>query len=95
MDIFLATLFIVVVILLIIVVLLQKGRGGGLGAAFGGLAGAQGSDPTCATAPPPIRRGAAPAVSATTRATRDRIPFRLVNQRLSFLDIFASSISVE
>jgi len=36
MDIFLATLFIVVVILLIIVVLLQKGRGGGLGAAFGG-----------------------------------------------------------
>jgi len=36
MDIFLATLFIVVVILLIVVVLLQKGRGGGLGAAFGG-----------------------------------------------------------
>jgi preprotein translocase subunit SecG len=38
MDIFLGTLFIVVCILLIIVVLLQKGRGGGLGAAFGGAA---------------------------------------------------------
>lgn len=36
MDIFLAVLFIIVCILLIIVVLLQKGRGGGLGAAFGG-----------------------------------------------------------
>ena len=33
---FLGTLFIVVCILLILVVLLQKGRGGGLGAAFGG-----------------------------------------------------------
>jgi len=33
---FLATLFIIICILLIIVVLLQKGRGGGLGAAFGG-----------------------------------------------------------
>ncbi len=36
MEIFLTTLFIVVCILLIVVVLLQKGRGGGLGAAFGG-----------------------------------------------------------
>lgn len=35
-DIVLATLFIIICILLIIVVLLQKGRGGGLGAAFGG-----------------------------------------------------------
>lgn len=33
---FLGTLFIVICVLLIIVVLLQKGRGGGLGAAFGG-----------------------------------------------------------
>ena len=32
-----ATLFIVICVLLIIVVLLQKGRGGGLGAAFGGM----------------------------------------------------------
>ena len=37
MAIFLATLFVLVCILLIVVVLLQKGRGGGLGAAFGGL----------------------------------------------------------
>lgn len=37
MDTFLITLFIIVCVLLIIVVLLQKGRGGGLGAAFGGL----------------------------------------------------------
>jgi preprotein translocase subunit SecG len=36
MVIFLGTLFIVISLLLIIVVLLQKGRGGGLGAAFGG-----------------------------------------------------------
>jgi len=36
MDILLATLFIIVCVLLILVVLLQKGRGGGLGAAFGG-----------------------------------------------------------
>ena len=36
MAIFLMTLFIVVCVLLIIVVLLQKGRGGGLGAVFGG-----------------------------------------------------------
>ncbi len=36
MEIFLGTLFIVICLLLIIVVLLQKGRGGGLGAAFGG-----------------------------------------------------------
>jgi preprotein translocase subunit SecG len=36
MVIFLGTLFIVICVLLIIVVLLQKGRGGGLGAAFGG-----------------------------------------------------------
>lgn len=36
MTIFLFTLFIIVCVLLIIVVLLQKGRGGGLGAAFGG-----------------------------------------------------------
>jgi protein translocase SecG subunit len=33
----LITLFIIVCVLLIIVVLLQKGRGGGLGAAFGGM----------------------------------------------------------
>lgn len=37
MDLFLGTLFIVVCILLIVVVLLQKGRGGGLGAALGGM----------------------------------------------------------
>ncbi|MCE5327367.1 MAG: preprotein translocase subunit SecG [Planctomycetaceae bacterium] len=37
MDTFLTTLFILVCVLLIIVVLLQKGRGGGLGSAFGGL----------------------------------------------------------
>jgi len=37
MDTFLIALFIIVCILLIVVVLLQKGRGGGLGAAFGGL----------------------------------------------------------
>jgi protein translocase SecG subunit len=36
MEYFLGTLFIVICILLIIVVLLQRGRGGGLGAAFGG-----------------------------------------------------------
>jgi preprotein translocase subunit SecG len=36
MVIFLGTLFIVICVLLVIVVLLQKGRGGGLGAAFGG-----------------------------------------------------------
>ena len=36
MDIFLGTLFCVVCVLLILIVLLQKGRGGGLGAAFGG-----------------------------------------------------------
>ena len=36
MDIFIGTLFIVICILLIVVVLLQKGRGGGLSAAFGG-----------------------------------------------------------
>lgn len=35
---FLGTLFIIVCVLLIIVVLLQKGRGGGLGSAFGGAA---------------------------------------------------------
>lgn len=39
MDIFLGTLFLIVCILLIAVVLLQRGRGGGLGAAFGGGAG--------------------------------------------------------
>jgi preprotein translocase subunit SecG len=38
--IFLLTLFIVICILLVIVVLLQKGRGGGLGAAFGGAGSA-------------------------------------------------------
>ncbi len=32
------TLFIIICLLLIVVVLLQKGRGGGLGAAFGGMA---------------------------------------------------------
>ena len=37
MPIFLGTLFVVICVLLIIVVLLQKGRGGGLGAAFGGM----------------------------------------------------------
>jgi len=37
MDILLSTLFIVICLLLIIVVLLQKGRGGGIGAAFGGI----------------------------------------------------------
>lgn len=37
MTILLATLFILICILLIVVVLLQKGRGGGLGAAFGGM----------------------------------------------------------
>jgi len=36
MEIFLGTLFIVICVLLVIVVLLQKGRGGGLGSAFGG-----------------------------------------------------------
>jgi len=36
MDIFLLTLFLVTCLLLIMVVLLQKGRGGGLAAAFGG-----------------------------------------------------------
>lgn len=36
MDYFLGTLFIIICCLLIVVVLLQKGRGGGLGAAFGG-----------------------------------------------------------
>ena len=36
MPVFIGTLFIVICILLILVVLLQKGRGGGLGAAFGG-----------------------------------------------------------
>ena len=39
METFLGTIFIVVCILLILVVLLQKGRGGGLGAAFGGAGG--------------------------------------------------------
>jgi preprotein translocase subunit SecG len=38
MAIFLGTLFIIICVLLIIVVLLQKGRGGGLGSAFGGAA---------------------------------------------------------
>ncbi|HUS48388.1 MAG TPA: preprotein translocase subunit SecG [Phycisphaerae bacterium] len=36
MDTFLLTLFLVICILMVIVILLQKGRGGGLGAAFGG-----------------------------------------------------------
>jgi len=36
METFVGTVFIIVCVLLIIVVLLQKGRGGGLGAAFGG-----------------------------------------------------------
>ncbi len=36
MDTFVGILFIIVCVLLIIIVLLQKGRGGGLGAAFGG-----------------------------------------------------------
>ena len=38
MDIFLGVLFIIICLLLVIVVLLQKGRGGGLGSAFGGAA---------------------------------------------------------
>ena len=38
MEILLGTLFAIVCILLIVIVLLQKGRGGGLGAAFGGAA---------------------------------------------------------
>jgi len=38
MDIFLGVLFFIVCLLLIVVVLIQKGRGGGLGAAFGGAA---------------------------------------------------------
>ena len=38
MDILLSVLFVIVCVLLILVVLLQKGRGGGLGAAFGGAA---------------------------------------------------------
>ncbi len=42
-DIFIGTLFIIVCMLLIVVVLLQKGRGGGLGAAFGGAGGAFGT----------------------------------------------------
>ena len=37
---FLGTLFLVICILLVIVILLQKGRGGGLGAAFGGAGSA-------------------------------------------------------
>ena len=37
MDTFLATVFLIVCVLLIIVVLLQKGRGVGLGGAFGGM----------------------------------------------------------
>ena len=36
MDIFIGTVFLIICVLLIVVVLLQKGRGGGLGAAFGG-----------------------------------------------------------
>jgi len=39
MDIFLAILFILICILLIGVILLQKGRGGGLSGAFGGVGG--------------------------------------------------------
>jgi len=35
---FVGTLFLIICVLLIIVVLLQKGKGGGLGAAFGGMA---------------------------------------------------------
>jgi len=38
MDAFLGVLFIIICLLLIVVVLLQKGRGGGLGSAFGGVA---------------------------------------------------------
>jgi len=36
-DIFLGALFLIVCFLLIVIVLLQKGKGGGLGAAFGGM----------------------------------------------------------
>lgn len=36
MDTFLATIFVIICVLLVIVILLQKGRGGGLGGAFGG-----------------------------------------------------------
>ena len=39
MDILLGTLFIIICVMLIVVVLLQRGRGGGLGSAFGGLGG--------------------------------------------------------
>jgi len=38
MEIFLGVLFLIVCVLLIVVVLIQKGKGGGLGAAFGGAA---------------------------------------------------------
>jgi len=37
MEYVVGTLFIIICVLLIVVVLLQKGRGGGLGAAFGGM----------------------------------------------------------
>jgi len=37
MDIFLGVLFLIICLLLIVVILLQKGRGGGLSAAFGGM----------------------------------------------------------
>lgn len=37
MTIFIGALFLIICLLLIVVVLLQKGRGGGLGAAFGGM----------------------------------------------------------
>jgi len=40
MDVFLGVFFIIICLLLIVVVLLQKGRGGGLGAAFGGAGAA-------------------------------------------------------
>jgi len=36
-DVFLGVLFLVICFLLIVIVLLQKGKGGGLGAAFGGM----------------------------------------------------------
>jgi preprotein translocase subunit SecG len=39
MDAFLATVFVIICVLMIVVVLLQKGRGGGLGSAFGGSSG--------------------------------------------------------
>ena len=50
----LLTLFIVICVLLVIVILLQKGRGGGLGAVFGGAGSAAFGTPraTCSRGSP-------------------------------------------